>query len=64
MNMVLECEYILPVKITASTGYPRAFIMANNLAWSIDPKAFLKFIYSRYMSLLVKCAYFRVVISS
>ena len=50
INMVLECEYILPVRVTASSGYPRSFIMAINLAWSIDPKAFLKSKYSRYMS--------------
>ena len=40
VNMVLECEYILQVKVTASSGYPRSFMMANNLVWSIDPRHF------------------------
>ena len=64
ISMVLECEYILLVKVTAFTRYPRSFIMANNLAWSIDPKAFLKSIYNRYMSSLMKCASSRATISS
>ena len=62
--MVLECEYILLVKVTASSGYPRSFMMANSLAWPIDPKAFLKSIYSRYMSLLVKCTSSKVAVRS
>ena len=32
VNMVLELEYILPTRVTASSGYPRSFIMANSLA--------------------------------
>ena len=62
--MVLECEYILPFKVTASSGYPRSFMMANSLALSIDRKAFLKSIYDRYMSLLVKCASSRAAVNS
>ena len=41
MNMVLELAYMLPTKVTASSGYPNSFIMANSLAWSREPNAFL-----------------------
>lgn len=34
INMVLEYEYILPSRVTASFGYLRSFIMARSLAWS------------------------------
>ena len=47
VNIVLEFEYMFPIKVTASSGYPRSFIMANNLAWSREPKAFLKSMYNR-----------------
>ena len=50
MNIVLECVYIFPTSLTASSGYPKSFIMASKRAWLIDPKAFLKSMYSRYMS--------------
>jgi len=31
VNIVLDCEYIFPTKVTASTGYPRSLIMARSL---------------------------------
>ena len=47
---------MFPIKVTASSGYPRSFVIANSLAWSREPKAFLKSIYSRYMSWFVNFA--------
>ena len=41
-KIVLECKYMLPIIWIASSGYPKSFMMANSLAWSIDPNAFLK----------------------
>ena len=32
MNMVLEFEYMFPIRVIASSGYPKSFVMANNLA--------------------------------
>jgi hypothetical protein len=29
-------------EVDGSLGYPRSFIMAKSLAWSMEPKAFLK----------------------
>ena len=46
VNMILEFEYMFSFKDTASSGYPKSLVMANNLAWSREPKAFLKFIYN------------------
>ena len=42
---------MLPTKATASSGYPKSFIMASSLAWSRDPNAFLKSIYNIYICL-------------
>jgi hypothetical protein len=47
---------MFPIRATASSGYPKSFVMANNLAWSREPKAFLKSIYNRYMSWFVNLA--------
>jgi hypothetical protein len=33
---------MFPIRFMASCGYQRSAILDNNLAWSIDPKAFLK----------------------
>ena len=33
---------MFPMRCMASDGYPRSFIIARSLAWSIEPKAFLK----------------------
>jgi hypothetical protein len=41
---------MLPIRLMASCGYPRSFIMANSLAWPMDPNAFLKSMYNKYMS--------------
>ena len=41
-KMVLDCEYKLPIIWIASYGYPKSFMIANSLAWSIDLNAFLK----------------------
>jgi hypothetical protein len=30
------------MRFMASVGYPRSFIIVKSLAWSMDPKAFLK----------------------
>ena len=40
--IVEACEYMLPIRLTASVGYPRSFVMAKSLAWSMEPNAFLK----------------------
>ena len=32
VNMVLECEYMLPISLIASSGYPKSFMMANSRA--------------------------------
>jgi hypothetical protein len=42
VNIVEDCEYIFLMRFMESTGYPRSFIMAKNLVWSMEPKAFLK----------------------
>ena len=47
---------MFPTSIIASVGYPRSFIIFRSLAWSNDPNAFLKSIYSRYISWFVNFA--------
>ena len=47
---------MFPIRITASSGYPKFLVIASSLAWSRDPKAFLKSMYSRYMSWFVNLA--------
>ena len=47
---------MFPIRVTASSGYPRSFVMANSLAWSREPKAFLKSMYNKYMSWFVNLA--------
>ena len=42
VNMVEDCEYIFSMRLMESVGYLRSFIMARSLAWSMEPKAFLK----------------------
>ena len=42
VNIVEDCEYMFPMRFMESVGYPRSFIMAKSLAWSMEPKAFLK----------------------
>ena len=42
VRIVEESLYMFPTISTASVGKPRSSIMASNLAWSMDPKAFLK----------------------
>ena len=42
MNMVLECEYMLPTNLTTYSGYPKSSIITSRRAWSIDPNAYLK----------------------
>ena len=49
VNIVVDCEYIFPMRATASVGYPRSFIMARSLAWSRESNGFLKSIYSMYI---------------
>ena len=56
MNVVVDCEYMFPIRFMASFGYPRSFIMARSLAWSIEPKAFLKSMYRIFMSCFVNLA--------
>ena len=51
---------MFPIILTASRGQPKSFMRASSLAWSIKPKAFLKSMYMRYMSLLVSLASSRV----
>ena len=64
MNIVFDCEYIFPTNFTASSGYPRSFIMASTRALSIDAEAFLKSMYNRYMSSVVNCASSNAAINS
>ena len=40
--IVEDCEYMFPRRFMASVAYPKSFIMAKSLAWSIEPKAFFK----------------------
>jgi hypothetical protein len=40
VNMVVDREYMFPMRLMESVGYPKSFIMARSLAWSIEPKAF------------------------
>ena len=42
VNIVEDCEYMLPMKFMESMGNPRSFIIAKSLASSMEPKAFLK----------------------
>ena len=41
-NIVEDCEYMFKMRFTTSVGYPRSFIMAKSLAWSMETKAYLK----------------------
>lgn len=50
VNVVVEFELIFPISVTASSGYPRSFIIARSRAWSRKPNAFLKSMYRIYMS--------------
>ena len=47
---------MFPIKVTASSGYPKYFVIASSLVWSRDPKAFFKSMYSRSMSWFVNLA--------
>ena len=42
INMVEDCEYMFHMRFMKSVRYPRSFIMVKSLAWSMEPKAFLK----------------------
>ena len=42
VNMVEDCEYIFPMSFIESFGYLISFMMDKSLAWSMEPKAFLK----------------------
>ena len=64
INVVVDCEYILPIRFMASSGYPRSFIIARSLAWSMEPKAFLKSMYRMYMSCFVNLASSNAAIST
>ena len=54
--IVEACEYMLPTRLMTSVGYTRSFIVAKSLAWSMEPKAFLKSMYRIYMSWFVNLA--------
>jgi hypothetical protein len=64
MNVVVDCEYMFPIRFMTSFGYPRSFIMARSLAWSMEPKAFLKFMYRMYISWFVNLASSNATIST
>jgi hypothetical protein len=49
-NIVDELEYMFPIRLMASCGYPRSAIMDSSLAWSIEPNALKKSMCNRYMS--------------
>jgi hypothetical protein len=55
---------MFPVCVTASSGYPRSFIIANSLAWSREPNAFLKSMYKKFMFWFVNLASSRAAKSS
>ena len=57
MNVVMDW-------VMMTFGYPRSFIMARSLAWSMDPKAFLKSMYRIYMSWFVNLASSNAAIST
>ena len=46
VNVVVNWEYILPIRAMTSCGYPKSFIMAMSQTWLIEPKAFLKSMYN------------------
>ena len=48
---------MLSIRVTSSSRYPKALVTANSLAWSSEPKAFLKSMYKRTMSWFVNFAY-------
>jgi hypothetical protein len=56
LMVVWDSEYIFPINLIASVGYPRSSMIARSLAWSMDPKALMKSIYSRYISCDVNLA--------
>ena len=62
--MVVDCEYMFPIRFMASCGYPRSSIMARSLAWSMEPKAFLKSMYRMYMFWFVNRASSSAAIST
>lgn len=57
---VVEFLYMFPTISTTSRGYSRSSMMARSCIWSMEPKAFLKSMYVRYMSFAVSLASFRV----
>jgi hypothetical protein len=56
INMVEDCGYMFPMRFMESLGYPKSFIMAKSLAWSMESKAFLKSMYRMYISWFVSIA--------
>jgi hypothetical protein len=54
-----EFEYMLPIRLIASCGYPKSDIIVSSLPWSVEPNAFLKSIYNKKMSYLVSLESFR-----
>lgn len=42
-----------PINVMASCGNPKSNIIARSLAWSMDPKAFVKSMNNRYISRVV-----------
>ena len=39
---MVEFVYMFPISSTVSRGYLKSFISVRSLAWSMDPKMFLK----------------------
>jgi hypothetical protein len=62
-NIVDEFEYMLPIRLMVSCGYPRSAMMASRQVWSIDPNAFLKSMYNKYMSYRVSFESSKVAIN-
>jgi hypothetical protein len=54
---------MLPIRLMVSCGKPRSAMMASNRAWSMDPNAFFKSMYSRYMSCWVSLKSSKVAIN-
>jgi hypothetical protein len=49
-----------PNNVMAPCGNPKSDIIAISLAWSMDPKAFVKSMNNRYISWVVNLASFSV----
>jgi hypothetical protein len=61
--IVVELVYMLPTSSIASREYPRSSMIVRTCGWLMDPNAFLKSMYSMYMSWFVSLASSSIAIS-